>query len=196
MPESISVQCNTMNRVQKQQLLRDMGIDVWRLRPRASAAEGVQERTDAGIEPFKVVCLASEHIMLLLDVADSAAYTGADAGAFAVANARHIRRFGHDLLASVAGDWQIKLREAVFAWPQPGLATAQGEAVKALSAFVDKQLADGIPKEIVLISEKVVDRLPDVSLPEATILVPPIDQLMCDWQLKRKLWLVLQTSKI
>jgi len=194
-----------MNRVQKQQLLRDMGIDVWRARTQAPVA-GVVADPVAELEvdpvaelevvpvaePFKVVCLASERVVVLLEITDPVAFAVAET----VTNTRRIRRFGGDLLASVAGDWQKTPRETVFTWPRAGLAATEREGKKALSAFVDKQLAAGSVKKIVLISESLSKRLQGVSWPDATVVVPPIDQLMRHGQLKRKLWLDLQKLTI
>lgn len=208
-----------MNRVQKQRLLEDMGIDVWQLRlPAGSRAQrsepaGIIERgesaenppsaagqspvvaagaldsadEDRPIEPFSIFCFAQGGVMVMLQAAD----------------AREIGRFGRDLLAGACGNWRSAthgitedVQETVFSWPPAGLSSTPEEAAKGLRAFTDKQLSRGSGKKLVVLSQSVADRLAGMALPESLVLLPPVAELSGNWELKRNLWLELQTHTI
>ncbi len=250
-----------MNRVQKQRLLEDMGIDVWQLRPpagsrversepagitvrgksaenpptavgespvvasrateqrprggeaRAAGTDGAPSAPgapgapsapgapgapaavatldsadeDPSIEPFSIFCIAQDGVMVMLQVTD----------------AREIGRFGRDLLAGARGTRRRAthgitedVQETVFSWPPAGLSSTQEEAVKGLRAFTEKQLSRGSPKKLVVLSQSVADRLAGMALPESLVLLPPLADLEGNWELKRNLWLELQTHTI
>ncbi|MEE8078560.1 MAG: hypothetical protein V3T18_06135 [Pseudomonadales bacterium] len=232
-----------MNRVQKQRLLEDMGIDVWQLRlpagmraqrsepagiivrgesaenpPSAArespvvASRATRRRSRGGeamgagtddapgadgaldsadedrtIEPFSIFCFAQGGVMVMLQAAD----------------AREIGRFGRDLLAGACGNWRSSthgiaedVQETVFSWPPAGLSSTQEEAAKGLRAFTDKQLSRGSRKKLVVLSQSVADRLGGMALPESLVLLPPVAERSGNWELKRNLWLELQTHTI
>jgi hypothetical protein len=210
-----------MNRVQKQRLLEDMGIDVWQLRLRAGnraqrsepagsivrgesaenppsaagadndapGADGALDSVDEDrpIEPFSIFCFAQGGVMVMLQAAD----------------AREIGRFGRDLLAGAYGNWRSSthgitedVQETVFSWPPAGLSSTTEEAAKGLRAFTDKQLSRGSGKKLVVLSQSVADRLGGMALPESLVLLPPVAELSGNWELKRNLWLELQTHTI
>ena len=193
-----------------------MGIDVWQLRlPAGSRAQrsepaGIMVRgepaenppsaagqssvvadgaldsadEDRPIEPFSIFCFAQGGVMVMLQAAD----------------AREIGRFGRDLLAGACGNATHGItedvQETVFSWPPAGLSSTQEEAAKGLRAFTDKQLSQGSRKNLVVLSQSVADRLAGMALPESLVLLPPVAELSGNWELKRNLWLELQTHTI
>ncbi len=217
----------------KASLLKDMGIDVWKLRPPAgghgkhSEPHGIEVRaggpapdsrgvtgnraaagntTAAGntaaavndgtvadeplpataIEPFSVFCFAQGNVLLMLQAT----------------HAREIGRLGRDLLTGARGNWHSgthdtqALQETVFSWPPAGLSSTEEEAVKGLQAFTDKQLSQDSPKQLILLNQSIADRLAGMVLPESLVLLPSVAELSDNWELKRDLWLELQTYAI
>lgn len=198
------------------QILSEMGIDVWRLRtdglqqevldaaasesasgPQAvvespgsrgqtaaavesnarTAAPATEAPVEAPVEgkpvaPFNVVSLADEGGLLLFQSADL----------------KSARRFAVDLLAAVTGSWSRNFRQLVFAWPQPGIENTHASMVKALAAFVDKQIHDAGSNRV-LVSAELLQSL-DQSWPDVEIQpLPEIDRLMVDAELKKSAWL-------
>ena len=142
---------------------------------------------DPAIEPFSVLCFSQGGIMVMLQVAD----------------AREVGRFARDLLAGACGNWRSAehgvlqdVHEAVFRWPPAGLSSTEVEAVKALRAFTDKQLSQDRRKTLIVLSQSVADRLDGMALPQSLVLLPPVAELSGNWELKRDLWLELQTYAI
>ena len=192
-------------------LLREMGVDVWRVRRQADdagpaeaeiqpltetettaeadavkapvqplpepAVAPVRKAPDEGadtsttIEPFAVVCLSREGAVLLSQPSDLKA----------------ARRFGADLLAAVTGIWGGQSDQLVFEWPQPGIDASAESMSRALGAFVIKQVGDNADG-LTLVSAEVVERLGRVPVPEECLVIPAIDELMTNGDLKRTLW--------
>jgi hypothetical protein len=140
--------------------------------PGESAKPGVAE-SDAGPVPeFNVVSLSNEGGLLLFQSADL----------------KGSRRFAVDLLATATGRWSRDYRQLVFAWPQAGIENTNTSMVKALAAFVEKQINDA-PSNKVLVTAELFQRL-DRSWPAVDIQkIPDIDKLMVDAELKKVVWL-------
>jgi hypothetical protein len=140
--------------------------------PGEPAEPGMAE-SDAGPVPeFNVVSLADEGGLLLFQSADL----------------KSPRRFAVDLLAAATGRWSRDYRQLVFAWPQAGIENTNASMVKALAAFVEKQINDA-PSNRVLVTAELFQRL-DRSWPAVDIQkIPEIDKLMVDAELKKVVWL-------
>lgn len=158
----------------------------------AAAVNDESAADESVIKPFRVFCFVRGDVMLMLQAS----------------HAREIGRFGRDLLVSACGDWrgQVAARaahggtqnvqETVFSWPPAGLAATEEDAVKGLCAFTDKQLSTGRRKKLIVLSRSIAQRLSGMKLPQSVVLLPPVAEMSGSWELKRNLWLELQTHTI
>ena len=158
----------------------------------AAAVNDESAADESVIEPFRVFCFVRGDVMLMLQAS----------------HAREIGRFGRDLLVSACGDWRGQVaakaanggtqnvQETVFSWPPAGLAATEEDAVKGLCAFTDKQLSTGGRKKLIVLSRSIAQRLSGMKLPQSVVLLPPVAEMSGSWELKRNLWLELQTHTI
>ncbi len=121
------------------------------------------------VPPFSVVCLSKGPVLMLVELEP----------------AKAVRRFALDVLAASSGMFGGKSAQLAFDWPQPGIGNDERSMRKALGAFVAKQLGDQAPARV-LISRPVAERLEQI--PEGTILLAPLAELMVDGRQKRALW--------
>jgi hypothetical protein len=201
-------------------ILRQMGVDVWLLRRRADEAlpglsapggqvvAGAREQptvqTDsvkaalkatavgkgrglppaettstpvrsAGrpVAPFSVFCLSKGPVLMLVELGPSKA----------------ARRFALDVLAASSGIYGGDTAQLAFEWPQPGVDNNPQTLKKALGAFVAKQLSDQAPSRV-LIGQEVSARLEQI--PDGSIELAPLAELMVDGERKRALWAELE----
>ncbi|MCZ6619517.1 MAG: hypothetical protein O7E57_15450 [Gammaproteobacteria bacterium] len=204
--------------IAKRQLLRDLEIDVWVLRPFLNAhrnetthgqhATVAQPATglDVGTEPTAHTVEQSQ-----LPVREPVGSSETDTGiAVSCVSAPGVlllfeatpplqdrRRIGgrlvNDLLAAVSGDWQISVRETQFTWPLVGVANLPSQdGPRALGAFVEKQMQE-CGAGWVLATRKVIDLLADGLLGDKLISMPPIQDLVADSEQKKQLWRQIQT---
>ena len=101
---------------------------------------------------------------------------------------RAVRRFAADLLAAATGVWGGRSRLLRFDWPQPGIENTQSTLQRALTAFVERQLAESPDDGICLVSSDVLDRVDQARLPEGFLVLPPVGELMSSAELKRTVW--------
>lgn len=101
---------------------------------------------------------------------------------------RTVRRFAADLLAAATGVWGGRSRLLRFDWPQPGIENTQSTLERALTAFVERQLAESPDDELCLVSSDVLDRVDQARLPEGFLVLPPVSELMSSAALKRSVW--------
>ena len=143
--------------------------------PSAPTDRETTGRTGSGaaLAPFSVLCLSKGPALMLVEPGQSKA----------------ARRFCLDVLAAASGLYGGESVQVVFNWPQPGVENDLLSAKKALGAFVAKQLGDQAP-ELVLVDAISAERLE--SLPEGSLLLAPVPELMVDAAKKRTLWLELE----
>ena len=190
------------------QLLKDMGIDVWRQRlPAAEDSGRVEARPQSRERVARVEspAPAASRSVRQPPAADRAASPAATAAGPEVApfsvlcvagqgtvvlvepsEMRTARRFCRDLLCSATGEWQAECAELVFAWPEQGVDRDESSMARALKAFVDGQAADHGASQL-LIDAKVAERL-GKTMDGAWQVIPPVDRLMTDGALKREVW--------
>ena len=125
------------------------------------------------VAPFSVLCLSKGPALMLVEPGGSKA----------------ARRFCLDVLAAASGVYGGESGQVAFNWPQPGVQNDKRSAGRALGAFVAKQLGDRAP-ELVLIDTVSADRLE--SVPEGSLQLAPVAELMIDAAKKRGLWLELE----
>jgi len=125
------------------------------------------------IAPFSVLCLSKGRVLMFVEPGQS----------------RAARRFALDLLAASSGVWGGESAHLAFDWPQPGIDNNPLTVRKALSAFVAKQLGDQNPS-LVLIGREVAERLEQI--PDDSIVLAPLPELMVEGELKRALWTELE----
>ena len=101
-------------------------------------------------------------------------------------------RFCLDVLAAASGEYGGGSAQVAFNWPQPGVENNQHNARKALGAFVAKQLSDQAPA-LVLVEGYTADRLETV--PEQSLRLAPLSELMINGEQKRALWIDLEARR-
>lgn len=143
--------------------------------PTGREATGNAAGNEAGppVAPFSVLCLSKGPALMLVEPGGSKA----------------ARRFCLDVLAAASGVYGGESAQVAFNWPQPGVQNDKRSAGRALGAFVAKQLGDRAP-ELVLIDTVSADRLE--SVPEGSLQLAPVAELMIDAAKKRSLWLELE----
>ena len=202
----------------KRQLLRDLEIDVWVLRPflKTHRNETTDDQhaivaqpgtgSDVGTEPTAQTVERPQ-----LPVREHLGSTETDTGIavscvsapgvlllFDTASPLQDRsriggRLVTDLLAAVSGDWQISVRKTQFTWPLVGVAKLPAQdGPRALGAFVEKQMQE-CGASWVLATRKVIDLLADGLLGDKLISMPPIQVLVADSEQKKQLWRQIQT---
>lgn len=195
-------------RAGKRAMLRRMGVDVWltrtgvrepSARPAAAKTSGlaadnqtarknaaskkaasrmspspdVTSTAEPAVAPFSVACLSKGQVLMLIELGRSKAAS----------------RFALDVLAASSGQFGGEAVQLDFDWPQPGVDNNAGSARKALGAFVAKQVGDRAPA-LVLVGREVANRLEQV--PDGSILLAPLAELMVDGDKKRALWAELE----
>jgi hypothetical protein len=128
------------------------------------------------VAPFSVVCFAKGDVLLLIEPGASRAAV----------------RFAMDLLSAASGIWGGELDRLAFDWPQPGIENNPTTQSRALGAFVGKQIADRDPG-LLLIGRDVAGRLEQPV--DGCVLLPPLDALMTQGELKRALWAELKARR-
>jgi hypothetical protein len=197
------------------QILSEMAIDVWRLRTAGRRedlieqppSESVEAGGDAETAPavkstapavesgtrspglteseaqpvagFNVVSLSDENGLLLFQSRDL----------------KSRRRFAADLLAAATGHWSRDFRQLIFVWPQSGIKNTNASMVKALTAFVEKQINDADSNNVLVTTE--LFRSLDQSWPAVDIQqIPEIDELMVNAELKKSVWLEMSKRRL
>lgn len=128
------------------------------------------------VAPFMVICLSKGDALILIEPTD--VKTG--------------RRFAVDVLSAVSGIWGGSVAQLAFDWPQPGIANNEATVTRALGAFISKQVSDN-GDGITLIGGELVKRLSEP--PDGCVILPPIDALMTQGELKRTLWAELSSRE-
>lgn len=197
-------------------LLKEMGIDVWRLRRDSAAATlpdaptpVVRARAPAADAPDAVPDVPAPAAAGVVSPVPekSVARATRPLDAFEVlclaghglvwigrpADPRTGRRFGGDLLCAAAGRWSAgqTFELITFSWPQPGVANTADLMRRALGAFVDKQCSDAADGRI-MIGDEVLRELPRERLPERALRLPETDALMRDGEIKRRVWQAIE----
>ena len=184
------------------QILKEIGIDVWRLRPArgselsmpsgkpAEAPQAAAEaRTEAPtVRPAQTATSKRPDTTTGPAIAPFCVLSLLREGVLLLTEStdlRNARRFGSDLLAACSGVWGGESRQLIFEWPQPGLDSAGPAMSRALGAFVAKQL-DDLGDGTVLMDANIAGRLeqPD----HRCLVIPPLDELMTDGDKKRGVW--------
>lgn len=140
---------------------------------RMSPSPDVTSTAEPAVAPFSVACLSKGQVLMLVELGRSKAAS----------------RFALDVLAASSGQFGGEAVQLAFDWPQPGVDNNAGSARKALGAFVAKQLGDRAPA-LVLVGREVANRLEQV--PDGSILLAPLAELMVDGDKKRALWAELE----
>jgi hypothetical protein len=125
------------------------------------------------VAPFSVFCLSKGPVLMLVELGPSKA----------------ARRFALDVLAASSGIYGGETAQLAFEWPQPGVDNNPRTLKKALGAFVSKQLSDQAPSRV-LIDQEVSARLEQI--PDGSIELAPLAELMVDGERKRALWAKLE----
>ncbi|MBK80278.1 MAG: hypothetical protein CMQ43_05105 [Gammaproteobacteria bacterium] len=126
-------------------------------------------------EPFSVLALVSGDTLMLVDGAAS----------------RRDQRLARDVLAAASGDFAGRPASRTFRWPpvEGGIDLQRGAeaAVRALAAFVDKDVADHAVRRV-LCTPEVAARWSAAPGGAGRIELPPLADLGQDPAAKRALW--------
>ena len=167
------------------------------LRPAAKAAAatpatGVPEATPArsiraggtDLRATRVLSLRTESLLLLVEVQDL----------------KYARRLASDLLLASAGDWRSRPEQTIFDWHPRQAGSAGVSGLRALAAFIDKQLDDLGRDRGVIVCQQVLDLLPDLADAISRrnhdyVAMPALRELVQDGEAKRTLWRKIQQLK-
>ncbi|MCZ6640196.1 MAG: hypothetical protein O7F71_01350 [Gammaproteobacteria bacterium] len=205
--------------IAKRQLLRDLEIDLWVLRP-APETLGESQLPDERLTPVVAPATPAElkstsstetplplpkrrvgkSVMTEDAETDMAVVCVSAPGVLMLLEShespgyeKSVRRLVADLLATTVGDWQISVRETQFTWPPTGVTKLQSQdGCRALGAFVEKQLQESGARWV-LATATVTDWLADGLLDDKLISMPPIQNLSADSEQKKQLWRQIQT---
>jgi hypothetical protein len=156
--------------------------------PAAAAPEVKPVRTGGAgatdLRATRVLSLRTASLLLLVEVQDL----------------KYARRLASDLLLAGAGDWQSRPEQTVFDWHPRQAGSAGVSGLRALAAFIDKQLDDLGSDRGVLVCQQVLDLLPDLAdainrRNHDYVAMPALRELVQDGEAKRTLWRKIQQLK-
>lgn len=202
------------------QLLRDMGIDVWRARLRAAGPSAVAEaprQHEAQPAPPEPSARKTTPATVRREPPATSMPTRPPAGsaqqgtgttarraappftvlcaqtdaALLLAELSEERAAGRFVRDVLAAAGGGPPRTLVFEWPQRGIDADAVSAARALRAFCARQL-DETPARVLLVGADVLERVGDLALPENAIVLAPLGELMVDGARKRALWQALK----
>ena len=140
--------------------------------PVLEGKEAGRSAREAAVAPFAVLCLTRAGVRLIVLGDDN----------------RSVRRFAADLLAAATGVWGGRSELIRFDWPQPGIDNTRTAQRRALTAFVERQLAESPDDGLCLVDSDVLNRVSQERLPTGYLVLPSLEELMSSAVLKRSVW--------